>query len=112
MTPDYAGSGYMRGNIVKLTIGDYLQAMPGIITGINFDIPTDYGWDLGREDSGKVVDVQAPTHIKVTSFNFTPIYNEIPRKGASHIGVNKGTGTIVEPLSLEGSSNFIDPNTV
>ena len=90
MTPDYAGSGYMRGNIVKLTIGDYLQAMPGIITGINFDIPTDYGWDLGREDSGKVVDVQAPTHIKVPSFNFTPIYNEIPRKGGAHIGVVNG----------------------
>lgn len=102
MTPDYAESGYMRGNIVKLTIGDYLQAMPGIITGVNFDIPTDYGWDLGRDNSGKVVDVQAPTHIKVSSFSFTPIYNEIPRKGASHIGVNKGTGTVVEPFSLEG----------
>jgi hypothetical protein len=35
--------GFMRGNLFKLTIGDYITDLPGILTGISFDI-NDAGW--------------------------------------------------------------------
>ena len=29
----------MRGNLVKITIGDYITNLPGIIRGISYDFP-------------------------------------------------------------------------
>jgi hypothetical protein len=43
MAPDYSQGGFMRGNLVKITIGDYITDLPGIIRGINYDFPDEAG---------------------------------------------------------------------
>lgn len=83
MAPDYsAGAGFMRGNIIQLTVGDYLNDVYGVITGFGFDITTDSNWDIARNDDGSVDENSAelPTLIGVNSFNFKPIHNFIPEK--------------------------------
>jgi hypothetical protein len=71
MAPNYSNSGYIRGNFVKLTFGDYLNNVPGIIKGFSLNPIFEAGFDIGtgENSSGK----QLPKAIKVDGFNFTPI---------------------------------------
>jgi hypothetical protein len=71
MAPNYSNSGYIRGNFVKLTFGDYLNNVPGIVKGFSLNPIFEAGFDIGtgENSSGK----QLPKAIKVDGFNFTPI---------------------------------------
>lgn len=80
LTPDYSDIGYARSNIVKLTIGNYLKDVPGIITNLNYDIPVDHAWDIGRDLSGELVGPQLPMYITVSSFDFIVLHGFIPGK--------------------------------
>jgi len=77
MTPDYSPVGYARANLLKLTIGGYVENLPGFLTNLSFSIPTEYGWD--------VTGTKKPRFIDVTNFAFTPIHTQLPRKGTSLI---------------------------
>lgn len=81
MAPDYSEGGFMRGNIVELTVGDYLNNVPGVITGFNFNIPEESSWDIARNDDGTedANSAELPTLINVESFSFKPIHNFVPR---------------------------------
>ena len=82
-TPDYSGQGYMRGNLVTLTIGGYFFEQPGIITGLNYEMNDDNStWEIGINDDTGENDKsvkQLPHLIKVSSFNFIPIHTFVPR---------------------------------
>lgn len=81
MAPDYSEAGFMRGNIVQLTIGDYINNMYGVITGFNYSIPDDSPWEVARTDEG-ISDPntgELPMLIDVNSFAFKPIHNFIPQ---------------------------------
>ena len=80
--PDYSPQGYMRGNIVQLTVGGYVYEQPGIITSLTYDIQDDSPWEIGIDTNGGVDDSvkQMPHIIRVSSFNFIPIQNFIPSK--------------------------------
>jgi len=80
VSPDYSDVGFMRGNYVKLTVGDYLYNVPGVITGFKLDGLLDGGWEI--EDG-----LQLPKHIKVSGMEFKPIHDFVPRKGASYFNV-------------------------
>ena len=71
LAPNYSNSGYIRGNFVKLTFGDYLNNVPGIIKGFSLNPIFDVGFDIGtgENSSGK----QLPKGIRVDGFMFTPI---------------------------------------
>jgi hypothetical protein len=82
-TPDYSNNGYMRGNIVTLTVGGYFYEQPGIITGFSYDMNDDNAtWEIGINDTGGSDDTvkELPHTIKVSGFNFTPIHTFVPRK--------------------------------
>jgi hypothetical protein len=80
--PDYSDSGYMRGNIITLTVGGYLHEQPGIITGFSYEMNDDNAtWEIGINDEGGSDDSvkELPHLIKVNGFNFIPIHNFVPR---------------------------------
>jgi len=90
LAPNYSSiggnnSGFMRGNIIKLTIGDYLVNQPGIIQGLSFSIPDESPWDLGRNEDGEKKDpseslsLNLPHLIEVQGFKFTPIHSFLPK---------------------------------
>lgn len=82
--PDYSGNGYMRGNIVTLTIGGYFYEQPGLITGFSYEMNEENAtWEIGITDD-KIVQSDSsvkelPHLIKVTGFNFIPIHKFVPR---------------------------------
>jgi len=79
--PDYSLGGYMRGNIVTLTIGDYINEQYGIITGFSYEMNADTAtWEVGIGENG-IPDGgrQLPHLIKVNGFNFIPIHSFAPQ---------------------------------
>jgi len=71
LTPDYSKFGYMRGPLVKLTIGNYLEEQVGFIKSLTYTIPNESPWDIDKE---------MPFIINVSSFNFVPIQATRPSK--------------------------------
>jgi hypothetical protein len=103
--PDYQeGTSFMRGNLHRLTIGEYFYRTPGIIKSMNISVDTDYPWEIkysepetqrsfttkdfpnntskgstAFENSNSDADMmELPQVINVTC-TFTPILNELPQ---------------------------------
>ena len=81
LAPDYTQLGFPRGNIAKLTLGDYLNETPCIITSLNFEIPQDSPFEIALMPDGSVDKSvgQLPLMIKVT-MAITPIHDFLPRR--------------------------------
>lgn len=78
--PDYSPSGFQRGNIIYITIGDYLVNVPGIMEGIEYSFPEDSQWEIARNNDGTPDPNTAELPLLVdASFNFKPIHNFLPR---------------------------------
>jgi hypothetical protein len=81
-SPDY---GIMRGNVVKLTIGDYIYRMPGFIENINITIDnSNTPWEIVlNQYLGQGVaenDVRELPHMVAIQCTFKPIMDILPRK--------------------------------
>jgi hypothetical protein len=87
LAPDYSPNGYMRGNMVQLTIGGYVYEQPGIITGLTYTLEEISPWEIGINtyyvSNGGTVQgdrsvKELPHIIRVTGFNFIPIHRFRP----------------------------------
>lgn len=58
--PKYTSTGLMQGNIISLTIGDYLKQLPGFLTSVGFTVDENINWETreGEEKLPHVVNVQ------------------------------------------------------
>ena len=89
VAPDYSGNGYMRGNLITLTLGGWFHEQLGFIEGITYDVPQESPWEIGIPSSPNDSDgdginndnsvKELPHMIKVTGFKFTPIQSFLPR---------------------------------
>jgi len=91
--PDYQdGTGFMRGTIHKLTIGEYFYRTSGIITTMNISVDDNYPWEIKMKqpemrkqnnDQGVSKDqlqMEVPQILKI-QMNFKPIMDKLPQKG-------------------------------
>ena len=82
LAPDYTNAGFMRGNLVRLTMGGYLYEQPGFITSLTYDIPQEAPWEIAIDavggGDGSVKEL--PHMIKVSGLTFQPIHNFLPQK--------------------------------
>ena len=70
MTPKY-NNNIMSGNIVELTIGNYIKKLPGVITNLSYNIGEDTTWGIEKGS-------QLPMLVRVNGFNFKPIHTFVP----------------------------------
>jgi hypothetical protein len=72
----------MKGNFVKVTIGDYLSRVPGIVTNVTYNWSTEYPWDIGYDSLEEPANdqQQLPTVLDCT-VAFTPIHSFVPQQG-------------------------------
>ena len=88
--PDYSNYGYMRGNLITLTVGGWLHEQVGFIEGINYTVPQESPWEIAIPDGegdgvtpeGIKTDPsvkEMPMIIQVTGFKFTPIQSFLPQ---------------------------------
>lgn len=78
--PDYApGTNVMRGNVVRLTIGDYLYRVPGFLESVNVTIDnSNTPWEIVLRDTETEV-AQLP-HFVTVACTFHPIMDFLPRR--------------------------------
>jgi len=131
LAPDYSQGGYMRGNLVQLTLGGYYYEMPGIIENITITLPNDATWEIGippsEADSTQFAasptrftgrNVQELPHRLDISMTFKPIHNFLPQiVGSSYSktdnadGINGGQDIKQRFLSLANANpNWKDGN--
>ena len=82
LAPDYTSAGFMRGNLVRLTVGGYIYEQPGFITALNYTVPQESTWEIGIDsEGGSDSSVKELPHIiQVSGFSFTPIHTFLPEK--------------------------------
>ncbi len=100
LAPDYSSGGFMRGNLIRLTVGGYLYNQLGILKSISYTIPNESTWEIGiDDDGGSDSDVKELAHmIEVTGFDFIPIESKIPQLDSRFIALSNGSG--------EGNNNY------
>jgi len=81
LAPDYTPSGFMRGNMVRMTMGGYLYEVPGVITSLTYTIPDDTTWEIAIDQNGNSDPTvkELPHRIEVTLM-FTPIEDFLPSR--------------------------------
>jgi hypothetical protein len=95
LAPSYSSGGFMRGNLIRLTVGGYLYNQLGILKGISYDIPNESTWEIGiKADGSSDSDVKELAHmIKVSGFEFIPIENTVPQLDSRFIALSAGGKT-------------------
>ena len=75
--PDYDNdTGFMRGNLTRLTVGDLFNRTPGVLQSLNVTVNDEYPWEIAL---GKNM-LQTP-HILDIAVAWTPILQDLPRSG-------------------------------
>ena len=93
LAPDYSSGGFMRGNLIRLTVGGYLYNQLGILKSISYTIPNESTWEIGIDDAGGYdPSVKELAHmIEVTGFDFIPIESKIPQLDSRFIALSNGS---------------------
>ena len=109
LAPDYTKAGFMRGNLVRLTLGGYLYEQPGFISSLVYDVPQESTWEIaidavgGADSSVK----ELPHMIKVSNLSFTPIHNFLPQKPNKANNPNERYIALSKANNSRG--NYADP---
>jgi hypothetical protein len=95
MMGDY-NSGIMRGPMTKMTVGNWLDRQPGVITSLTYKVTNDSPWEIAMdetEENGKSVNQLILPHIVEVSMTFLPIgtqhkgKNLLPQRGADQSNI-------------------------
>ena len=112
LAPDYSDIGYMRGNLITLTIGGWCYEQPGVLEGLTLSVPEESPWEIaipdgpnsstvGEEGNEIATDTsvkEMPMICKVSGFNFKPIHNFIPQLQSNSY---KGTDGFINKYGQE-----------
>ena len=109
--PDYSSDGYMRGNLIELTVGGYLFNQVGIMKGISYGVPTESPWEIAINDTDGKSDnsvKELPFIINVSGFEFIPIHDFVPNVQKNKYKFGTSEGPDVEgDLSVFGPERYI-----
>ena len=73
--PDYSADNIMRAPIMRLTIGDYINRMPGFLQNVNITVDQNSSWEILDDATHS----QLP-HMVDVNVTFIPILSELPRR--------------------------------
>lgn len=93
--PTYGGSDskFMRGTVAKLSVGSYLDQVPGVITSVKYNLVDGTPWEIAMGQPEKVEnDVQVLPMVMQCAVTFKPIHNFAPQTGFYHYFTNASEG--------------------
>ena len=99
--PDYSDTyGIMRAPIIRLTIGDYLYRVAGMLENVNITIDDNTPWEIASTK-----DLKQLPHIVNVQCNFKPIQDFLPRRiNGTHLNVPFITDPKKNYISLENNN--------
>ena len=91
--PTYSAN-FMRGTLVKLTVGDYVYALPGFLEEVTYTWQNEYPWEIAFQSPEGTADedMQELPHILDCQVTFRPIHPFTPRTGLHHYITNPYAG--------------------
>ena len=89
----------MRGVFSRLTIGDWMDEIPGFFTSVNLGWNTAYPWEIRADDLGEDKDLNEYPHILDVSCQFQPIHNFAPSNSPT-------TPFILPDISVTGDRKY------
>ena len=91
--PTYGEYKFMRGTVVRLSLGSYFNEIPGVITSVKYTWNVDYPWEIAMESpEGGETGVQELPMIMDCSISFKPIHDFVPQTGLYHYITSKESG--------------------
>ena len=124
LMPDYKDNLIMRGPLVRMTIGNWIDGQAGILNNISYTVPQDSPWEIALNEPINGEKVLVLPHVVEVNMTFTPIgsqtytENKISKKDhlTSHIAQNmneKNNQYITGSLKIpEGIPSSIDADTL
>jgi hypothetical protein len=115
LMPDYKNN-FMRGPLIRMTVGNYIDGQPGILTSLSYKISNDTPWEISVNNDGLNNQELNLPHIVEVSLGFTPIGSQTRDKNlisekastTSHIAQNWNGGK----SESEGEYIYPDINKV
>ena len=108
--PSYSNS-FMRGVFTKVTIGDYLSAVPGFFTNIDVSWNTNYPWEIGiGQQYEALTDTIIVPHLLDISLQFQPVHDFNPAIDKPFIGT-ENQSSIFDSRQGVGLGTFESSNT-
>jgi hypothetical protein len=86
--PDYQNN-LMRGPLIRLTIGNWIDSQLGILSSVQFKVPEDSPWEIAIDEPEGGSKLLILPHIVEVTLNFTPIGSE--SKGANRLAEKSET---------------------
>jgi len=86
--PDYSTALKMRGNIIYLTVGDYLYRVPGVFTSMKVGSLLDAHWETNIDGDT----YELPKLMNIT-LSFKPIHSFVPKRNYA----DKETAAFITP---------------
>lgn len=81
---------FMRGVFSKVTIGDYLQSVPGFFKSISLSWDKSYPWEIGFNAAGEENGAPRNPTVLNVSTTYQPVHNFNPAINQSFIGATVG----------------------
>ena len=119
LMPDY-NSILMRGPIIRMTVGNWIDGQAGILNSLSYSVPEDSPWEIALTGKNLIL-----PHVVEVNMTFTPIgsqtkkENKISEKSefTSHIAQNindkpQYVGRSIKFATGSNDSTFNDPNAV
>jgi hypothetical protein len=95
--PDYSDTyGIMRAPIIRLTIGDYLYRVAGMLENVSITVDDNVPWEIASDETIK----QLP-HIINVQCNFKPIQDILPRR------INEQVENINVPFITDAKESYV-----
>ena len=83
--PTYAvDKQFMQGTIIKVTVGDYIYELPGVLNSLSYTWQTDYPWEIAMAEPENENSDQAMQELPMVmdcKLDFTPIHSFTPEAG-------------------------------
>lgn len=95
LAPTYGNNGFMRGTLVKFTLGSYFYQLPGFISSLDYTWNTTYPFEIALNSPDPITgereqdsDVQELPMVLDVQLNFRPIHSFTPQTGYYHYTTN------------------------
>ena len=87
--PEYnSTSGRIMTPYMRLTVGDWMQRIPGVLESVQLSWSKDYPWEIKSDENDKDSDMAILPHLLDVAISFIPIHDFIPSNSeeTSYIG--------------------------
>lgn len=107
--PNYSSTGRIRTPYMKLTLGDYFNRLPGVLTSVTINWQKDYSWEI-KNDKKLDADMLVLPHVLDISVNFKPIHNFTPKNSldSPFIGIDKWVDGKTPSTSAQSIRNQVN----